>query len=288
MGRVFSEYQIKNNKVPNLSDFDDATKYFKSSVEEEIEAGTIDGAVIFGSVAIGAASIRSDFDCMIVPYEHSPESFGAIERIKGAVYDYAHEVPVNTILHHRTRLASGRHEIDRYFGAHLTGRHRIVIGNDPADYIRFGEASASEILLAYIAHKMRGVSQLSAAFTTEEHNKHLQRLLELPLAIGRKALMAIDEVEGTHNATEDSANKGLVTARSLALFEELGVSETAEKIMEYDGYYNEELEEVMITKRMYRYESFLEELVELAPEASRWLDALYMASQVRFASTKQD
>lgn len=283
MGRVFLERQIENGEVPTLEDFNYAAQYFRSSVEQEIEAGTVDGAVIFGSVAIGAATIRSDLDCMIVPVDHSAEAFDAIARIRGAVFNYAHRVPVNSSLHHRTRLASGNHEIDRFFGSHLTGEQRVVIGNDPADYMRFRDTPAEDILLGYIAHKMRGVAQLPITYTPEEHAKAMQRILELPLAVGRKALRAIDEIEGSTTATTDSANKSLVAERSLALFSELGVDGAARRILEFNGYYDEELEWAMSTKRTHGYAKFFEELDALTPEASQWLDALYVSVQGRLA-----
>lgn len=277
MGRVFSEEQIKNGEIPTPADFEQAVRHFRSSVEEGIASGSLDGAVVFGSVAIGAATIRSDLDAMIVPIDHSPEALQALKRVHGDVDDYARYVPVNTSLHHRNRLASGNHEIDRFFGSHLTGPQRIVIGSDPAEYMQFNTLPARDILLAYVCHKMRGISRLTVTFNNEEYFKGLQRLLELPLAIGRKALMVIDEIEGTSVATTDSANKHVVTERVLTLFEEMGVEGTAKKILDYDSYYNDELEEVIRTRHLDGYTHFLEELDELALEASPWLDELHEA-----------
>jgi len=277
MGRVFSEEQIRRGDIPAPEDFERATRHFRSSVEEGIAAGSLDGAVIFGSVAIGAATIRSDLDAMIVPVDHSPEALHALKRVHAEIDDYACDVPVNTSLHHRNRLASGSHEIDRFFGSHLTGPQRIVIGNDPAEYMQFNTLPARDILLAYVHHKMRSTSQLVVTYESAEYFKGLQRLLELPLAVGRKALMAIDEIEGTSAATTDSANKHVVAERSLALFAEMGVEGTAKKILDYDTYYNEELKEVLQTLNLDGYTHFLEELDELALEVSPWLDAVHDA-----------
>jgi hypothetical protein len=282
MGRVFTEQEVRDRRVPEAGDFAVAVKAFKESVNEGIETGLLDGAAVFGSVAVNLATIRSDFDCLIVPVDHSPEALIAARGVVANVFDYSMNVPIGASLHHRERLASGEHELDRFFGAHLTGPNRIVVGNDPGEYMKFGDAPARDIILSYIRHKKRGIGQLIASPGGSEDYKGFQRLLELPVAIGRKALMVIDEVEGSRQGTTNSADKKLVLERALALFEELGANEVARLILQHDKWYDEELAEALESGMPERgYSGFLEELDGLALKASPWLDELDTALQRR-------
>ena len=192
MGRVFSLEQVHHqaDHIPTPNDFRAAIHLFEQASHEEIEQGTISGTVIFGSVAIGAYNVQSDFDCMIVPFDHSQASQAARQRIKSGS-NPSGRLDVSDVFHSRERLASGAHEIDRFFGLHLTGPSRLVFGEDPAEYMSYPEYGAETHLLSYIRHKKRSILG-----DGEHYYKRLQRTLELPLAVGRKALHAMQELRG--------------------------------------------------------------------------------------------
>ncbi len=273
MGRVFSIEQIHNQaeSIPTPEDFDYAIDHFKQAVGDEIEAENIDGALIYGSVAIKAYTLRSDLDCLIVPYDHSLPSLAAISRILKASNPTG-RIEMSAIIHPRSRLSSGAHEIDRYFGNHLSGSARLVYGEDPAEYIRFPDYGSETHLLAYIRHKKRSVA---TAVTSEgpDMYKGLQRILELPLAIGRKALRVLDEMNGTQAATSDSANKSVIVPASLELFDSFGLEDVPGTIIKLDRKYSEVLKgtiEGSITEL--EYTALIDEIQSQGGKVSEWLD----------------
>jgi hypothetical protein len=274
MGRVFSfEQAISGECIPSSNDFETAINRFGETANQEIEAERISGAVIYGSVAIRAYNLRSDLDCMIVPFDHSSDSMAAIARIVNSA-NPSGRIEMSAIVHPRSRLESGMHEIDRYFGDHLSSASRLVHGSDPSQYITYPDYGASTHLLAYLRHKKRSVSTGFVA-QNDDILKGLQRILELPLAVGRKTLRALDDINGSHFAISDSANKTKITPASISLFESLGIGDTPRKILELDKEYSEILQRVMngdVEKR--EYELFLQEIQRRGGEASEWLDRL--------------
>lgn len=275
MGKVFSFDQVQQGSkvIPSSEDFEAAIENFETASHREISEGTLSGAVIYGSVAIRAYSLRSDFDCLLIPFNHSPESVAAINRVVSAT-NPTKKIDVSTIVHPKGRLESGMHEIDRYFGDHLTGSSRLVFGEDPADYIRYPEYGAYTHLISYIRHKKRSVA---AGFTGEhdDYYKGLQRILELPLAVGRKTLRAVDDIDGTHFATADSANKARITPASIQLFDTLGLSETPNAILQLNARYNRALAEALDGELSEEeYDAVLDEIAGSGIDASNWLDEL--------------
>ena len=275
MGKVFSVEEINNapETIPSAADFEAAISNFEEAVNREVDQGALSGAMIYGSVAIRAYSLRSDFDCLITPYEHSLDSQAAIDRVITAT-NPSGKIDVSSITHSKTRLASGMHEIDRYFGNHLTGDSRLVFGEDSADYMRFPDYGPYIHLISYIRHKKRSVA---TAFSPDakEHHKGLQKILELPLAVGRKTLRALDELEGTHFATSDSANKERITPASMELFDTLGLANTPQSLIELSQHYNLALSNVLSGElSQQEYEVVLKRIATAGIDATNWLDKL--------------
>ncbi len=275
MGRVFSIEQIYNRdtNIPTLDDFEYAIDHFEQAAKSEIDAGNIAGALIYGSVAIRAYTLRSDLDCLIVPYDHSPQSLAAIAQILKASNPTG-RIEMSAIVHPRSRLSTGAHEIDRYFGNHLSGSARLVYGEDPAGYMHFPDYGSRNHLLSYIRHKKRSVA---TGFLPEgpDQYKGLQRILELPLAIGRKTLRVLDEMNGTQAGTSDSANKKVIVPASLALFDSFGLDEVPRSIIELDREYSEMLKDMLEgNETEINYVELLGEIQFQGGKASEWLDKL--------------
>ncbi len=275
MGRVFDWEQVchHTDTIPGAQDFVDATTNFGAQVQEEIEKDTIVGAVVFGSAALGTTGYRSDFDCVLTPHNHSPRSQDALDRVVAAT-NASGNIEVNPILHSRARLASGNHEIDRFFGQHLMAASRLVYGVDPAQYIQFANHDARTIVMMYLEHKKRSTAH-GMTPSSPDYLKGLQRTLELPLAIGRKALRALDEVNGTSFGITDSANRALITPAVLELFENLELDDTAKMLLDLDGAYSELLAAAIdgsVTEK--EYQSMIAEIRTRVSDASEWLDKL--------------
>jgi hypothetical protein len=118
---------------------------------------------------------------------------------------------------------------------------------------------------------------VAAGFTGEhdDYYKGLQRILELPLAVGRKTLRAVDDIDGTHFATADSANKARITPASIQLFDTLGLSETPNAILQLNARYNRALAEALDGELSEEeYDAVLDEIAGSGIDASNWLDEL--------------
>lgn len=288
MGKVFSTTDVEREWIPSESEFKWGVEAFRESIEAGVASGLIDGGVVYGSVAIGVTNLRSDFDCMIVPVDHSDDAIDAAYDVVADISSATNlHVPIGASIHHKARLATGAHEIDRFFGVHLTGSHRIVAGNDPAEYIRFSDTPANLILMSYLRHKKRTINTVLTSHDEPEYLNAAQRMLELPLAIGRKALLVIDEIEGTHMAVENSADKPAVSKSALLLYEELGVAETALELRQLDSVYTTILERTITGEvSLSRYDQFISNLAKTARKASRWLDELDVALQHRLGDVE--
>lgn len=281
MGKVFSEDELMRDAIPRLPDFSQAAEYFLRWVEKSQNDGFIDGGFIFGSTAINATGVRSDLDCMLVPKDVSEGSQTEVIELLGALSGLHPNVPINPIIHHRARLESGDHEIDRFFGAHLTGERRLVAGNDPAEYMRFPKTPAKDVLLNYVRHKKRGVNKVFSMVGAEVND--IQRMLELPVAIGRKALAVLDEIEGSERAVANSADRSSIIDSVMGLFAELGVEAGAKRIKDLDDTYTELLRKWLAREVDYfEYEKFVfGDTYAGAIDASQWLDQLDQALQRR-------
>lgn len=273
MGRVFSLEQVSNHadSIPTLDDFEAGLDHFESAVSIEIDQGLISGAIIYGSAALRAYSVRSDIDCLITPYTHNDETISAVQRILKKSNPTG-RLDVSAIVHPVDRLRSGRHEIDRYFGDHLRGPSRIVYGIDPAEGMNFPDYGAAIHLLSYLRHKKRSVATSFVA-SDHEYYKGLQRILELPLAVGRKALRTLDEINGTSYATSDSANKMRITPLSLELFDFYGIGALPRRVVELDRAYTQTLQNAIANGvNEHEYCQSIEEIDSLGVELSGWLD----------------
>lgn len=273
MGKVYSLEQIHDgaNSIPTTEDFETAIDNFTRASTRAIENDTIAGAVIYGSVATGRHTIRSDFDCMIVPYDHSDMSLAVVNSIVRATRGES-PIDVSTIKHHRRRLESGTHEIDEYFAQHLTGPSRIVLGEDPAGYMKPADYGTYKELFRYIQHKKRSVT-LGDGSSNAETYKAMQRALELPLAIGRKALIVLQEESGFPTVQFDSANKTQTAQLVINMFDSFGLGDVPYQLVSMDKAYTKLLTQTLLGKVSdAQYEEFLQEIQGYVPATSRWLD----------------
>jgi hypothetical protein len=204
MGRVFEYGQIENGSVPSSADFQAAAEAFQGECVAGIENGRISGAFIFGSVAgllksdpRVSPNHRSDMDCFVVLKDYSESSLRALRGVAQAVKDASkNKIVAEPIVYHRQQLENGHipgmHELDPMFGTDLKGSGRFIIGEDPAEYMRFSEASPYTVFNAFIAHKRRKLHNgLAQDPESERGVRTVQRYLELPLSMGRKAVQAL-------------------------------------------------------------------------------------------------
>lgn len=283
MGRVFSFEELSARQVPTDADFEASRQVFSEFVEDAVGVGLIRGAMIFGSAAIKKTNARSDLDCFIVLDQDNESSWGAAVDIVEATKDASDgRIPVGAIGRPADWLLKRRHELDRFFGAHLSGPHRIVIGDDPARYMTFNTRPAIEVVEDFMVAKSRKLSEFAWTDNPIEILHALQRTLELPNAVGRKALRAVDEMEGTNRSIENSADKKLVGNASIELFSELGTESHALALLEADRQYNEVIAAVLSGEmNETEYAKVLHGLGEKVVPSIGWIIRTYEALEKR-------
>lgn len=236
-------------------------------------------AQIFGSCAVKTdplrANVRSDFDSFLV-YDGTPTGFRACEEIISRTKDASYGlVPLGIKVYSQAALANGRHKIDRYFGRHLTHGERIVRGIDPATYLNYSVEPGLFILRNYLAHKKEHLTERGTSGDDNERVLGLQRMLEAPIAIGRKVLQVIDEIGQTEICPKDSTDKRAIASEALGIFSQMEVERTPLFLLFADQFYSEALADRLQGHTSQRdYVQTLNELDDLLPEAVAWIDAI--------------
>ena len=273
MGRVFSYEAIAAGKVPQPEDFAQASKLFLERIGESVADGTVDGGFVFGSVGRGSANSRSDFDAFISLNSGASRSYEAARDIVQSINNESSgKILVEPIAYPKATLASGQHEIDYLFGRHLLSGFRLVEGNDPAEYLAFPNDQARDVFAGYASVKARKLSALYVtADSYETAGKGLQRMLELPNSLGRKALAALQDAGYLEKAAEAS-EKPAVFRQSDELFRAHGLHDGFRKLAAANDEYSELLQEAVEGRvDQQTYDAELVRLHGLMPFAIEWI-----------------
>jgi len=211
MGKVFSYGHVRQGKVPSLDDFPLATEAFLSMVEQGVSEKQFDGGFVFGSVARGTPNIRSDFDSLIALTSSSPDGYIAARGLAQRVAAITEgRIEIDPKLYPKEALSDGAHEIHQAFGLHLIGEHRLVVGNDPAAYLQMHWRHPYDILDHYIHSKTRKLSDAYVSTNPlEVAGNSLQRTLELPNSVGRKAVEVLTEAGVIDTSLDGSDKEGV-------------------------------------------------------------------------------
>lgn len=301
MGRVFQYHEIEAGLVPSTVNFEAAANAFSDQVSSAIEQGYVDGAFIFGSVAgllnsslRAVPNRRSDMDCFVVLTNYSSGSLTALKSIARSIEDASnHMVAAQPIVYQRDQLANGHipgmHEMDPMFGTDLMGTGRFVIGQDPAEYMQFPNMSPYAVYNAFIAQKRRKLHNgLAQEPESEQGVRTVQRYLELPVSMGRKAIQAL-MLDGQY--TDEgfwAADKQQVLAiTSKELFSDEGNAVSLmEKILEHDIKYNALLSRTLLGQAdESEYRTTLRELADYT-SGIEWLNYIHGAISTRLGSTE--
>jgi hypothetical protein len=277
MGKVFSYDEIRNGVMPDHRAFDVALSSFELLSRNAIETGVIDGSFVYGSVALSVVNRRSDFDSFIALTYRTQSGYEYVKDMYTVINRRAPTVPVTPMVYPKQALSSAQHEIDRFFGQHLSSSYRIVYGNDPASYLRYAQQPAGDILASYLAQKKR---VLTNAYVSPEPMDYrdgcgLQRMLELPAAVGRKAVQALIEVGEFRGSLDNTADKiAVIHAARKVMAEEL-IESNFDDLIRCNTYYDDLLEATLndeLSKT--QYESEITGLMQKLPMAVRWLNSV--------------
>lgn len=282
MGRVFSYDEIEQGRIPTQDQFELAKNLFCELSSNYVNQGIFSGAFIFGSVAVNMCGIRSDFDAIISLEDSVPTAIGnaqyMISHIKSATKD---SIPLGIEACTKRSIQAGRNTASRFFGKHLTSPDRIVIGIDPASYWQFDQnRPAKDIFQDYLNHKRR---RLSKTYTNTEacdvSDGGLQRLLELPIAIGRLAVNIAEETSDSIQVNEPilrSVDKESVTSMTRSLLRSNNMTtDYFDALIEANDTYDFILDEAL-RHRIGRssYNGELAVIQAYAPYAIDWIDDL--------------
>lgn len=262
--------------VPRKLDFQRATHVYHERVHTAIEAGQLVCAFIFGSVAQGTHGPRSDFDSFMVPAEGAE---WIVPRITRAMHEAGGgRVQIGNIEFTEQELRTGRHEMDKYFGAHLMSEYRVISGRDIANAIAYDPKTPQEILTDYIREKKRKLKEAKSNpdHASDKYLLGLQRMLELPYAIGRKLLMATDELYDLANAPGNSGDKSTLRSRALLAYRAFDISDLPNDLIVQDMHYSELLAQFASYTGSPKdsYQRALGRMRKTLPEAIQWLDRL--------------
>ena len=280
MGRVFRYEQLTDGAAPDAETFSAAADAFVELSQKEISVGTLYGAFIFGSVAINRTNPRSDFDALIATYDTSPETYSKIlELVNGVREASDNKIPMGIITYQKECLEEGRHEMDRYFGHHLSSKDRVIVGYDPSDYIRYPDTSSRDVVGRYIFSKRRVLSNAYTALTPHEavDDGGLQRMLELPNAIGRKVVHAISESEDTEGLTDacSGSDKLAVEIVTREVMDDHDLDTGFNRLLTVNSSYSDLVEATILGEiEADEYDREIAAIHAELPHAISWLDQL--------------
>lgn len=217
MGVVFSPEAIQLGHVPVNGAHESAAReamQFLLGDAEKFE-GLAHSFLIYGSVASGSSTIRSDLDLLVAPYHldssnpRVPEGPGATLRRtlheKYYVHLETHVVPVGTFW-------PEDHTIDPLLVDHLleAQQNALYSHNWPINKYRDHDSSQLDtkqiagLIHRYASRKLSYFADAEFHCTGEPDYKVFQRALELPRAIGRK-LLRLHREEDVHVRTPAEA-----------------------------------------------------------------------------------
>lgn len=286
MGRIFSYEEISKDQVPESGEFVVAKEHFARSLEAYIDEGTITGGFIYGSVAIDLANRRSDFDTFL-----SVRSLASgLDAAQGLVEDVKRKtkgkIPISPIVQTRDSLQTGRHEMDRFFGEHLTSGYRYILGVDPAESMYFSASPADAIVSGYLAQKKRRLMNTYVAVDPlDVAEGGLQRMLELPVAVGRKALQALAETNHIEQAVTKTADKAQVIQAIRKVLKAEKLHTGFNQILDLNQLYNTSLDRAIEGRgNQKNYEKVLTEIHTSLPVAIDWIEQLEKVLLPKLAS----
>lgn len=193
MGKIFSYSEIGEGRVPTTSDFSLAKDLAFSALTTSIGQGEVSGAAVFGSVAKGAPSERSDFDLLVITQEEKP-----LDGLKGA-FDLIYQltnVGIEPIIIPDALARRGFHTMDASFYIHLqkTLNDENVVGTNPLDIMVPFDMPLTKVHEQYLIQKLRRLREGIFTHSQADEYRVLQRALEAPINTGRRTLQALYEL----------------------------------------------------------------------------------------------
>lgn len=190
MGKIFLFDEIQNGLVPKPDNFAVAKRQAFDGLQQLVTKDEVVGAMVFGSVAKGTPSERSDFDLLVITRGKKP--LGDMKDVFDFIF-YSTRVEIEPIIIPETLAEKGFHTMDESFFIHLRNvpDQGNVIGTPPLDIVTPSGFPIIKVHEQYLMQKLRRLRE--GIFTHSEVDEYrvLQRALEAPINTGRRTLQAL-------------------------------------------------------------------------------------------------
>jgi len=200
MGKVYSTEKVFDGKLPGPGDHDLAGRELIDRIAGD---GAVSGAMIYGSTAFGRADERSDLDVLVTYAGHEADRVLDQLQHQFSTVSNRYGVSIEPHLLEYNALANPlRHRIDPLFADQLreihddpNGTYDIFRYDFPLENLRTFDPSERRIrslAMQYAGTKAGKFAKALATYAGLPDLEVFQRALEVPAAIGRKAIPATD------------------------------------------------------------------------------------------------
>lgn len=270
MGKVFLFEEIQQGLVPKTENFAIAKKLTLGSLQELVRDGEVVGAMVFGSVAKGLPSERSDFDLLVITTEEG--QYSGLEGTFDKVFQDT-RVGVEPIVIPEHLARNGLHTIDESFAIHL-GQVPVeenIVGQNPNDILVPFDLPLERVHEQYLAQKLRRLREGIFARSQTDRLRVLQRALEAPANTGRRTLQALNKL-GAINKTLVEDAKPQVTMLFREVFGNTTIVDGFNVLLQQDTEYTQLLRGALSGNvSRAEYDRELNNLTNTAiPTALRW------------------
>lgn len=277
MGKIFTFDEIHDGLVPSQEDFVAAKMQTLEALAHMATVGDIAGAMIFGSVAKGTPSERSDFDLLVITEEerHLREMRDAFD----AIYQNTH-VGIEPIIIPKNLAERGFHTMDESFFLHLQNApvEGNVVGQHPLGLMSPFRLPLTKVHEQYLIQKLRRLRE--GIFTHSEADEYrvLQRALEAPINTGRRTLQALDAL-GAIDATLKDDGKAGVRNLFRDVFNGTSIGDGFNNLLQQDEAYSSLLKAALSNDISRQdYEDSMHAITDIAiPQAINWVSEVSTA-----------
>lgn len=269
MGKVYEFEEIAEHKVPRTDDFLTAKEMALKSLSALAEKGMIHGAKVFGSVAKGTPSERSDFDLLIVTLHD--QSLISLQNIFADIRMETN-VGIEPLVVSEEFAKRGDHSVDLMFMEHLANipNEGNVAGLDPMTILKpSGDLPPTMVLKQYLIQKLRRFREGVFVDSKSDQYKLLQRALEEPVNLGRRILQILPHIDIPLKMPDDGKKEVIGLFRET--FKNSGLINGFNDLLVQDSAYTSLLKnslQGLVNEDGYEYS--LSQLFRAVPQALKW------------------
>ena len=276
MGKIYDYSDIANHNIPCPKDFALTKQLILEGLSAQVEKGEVLGAKVFGSVALGKPSVRSDFDLVVI-LEDEKANAGLIDCVE-RVHEKTH-VEIEPVAISKSFAEQGLHNIDRLYYGHIISvpSDGNEVGQPIVSILKPLSTPIVEVHKQYLTQKVRRFRSGLFTHSESQKNQTLQRALEAPANIGRRMLQTLSWMGLITTQVDVDDSKSIVYSEYRRIF---GNSDTFQRGFDFlvlkDAEYVNVLRDAMQGKTTQQeYEAYIKDTYqECIPQAIAWTSEL--------------